>query len=283
MPYQAQVLLDSLSPAGHRLTTFVLRFPRFVLPEFNTHRMFSRNASSSRAIPTTKLMQQLRDEPVEPVEWGRNRAGMQAREPLSSDEAATARAVWLEARDAALAHAEQLRVLGVHKQIVNRVLEPWMWTSVIVSATTYENYFTLRCHPDAQPEIKRLADLMREAYGCSMPCPVAAGDWHLPFVTGPDDLALPLDTQRKVSVARSARVSYLNHAGARDIDADLTLYQRLLDAGHWSPFEHVAMATDEDGVFNNFSGWQAYRWQMEQAHRMEMASSVDEPVAAPDV
>ena len=153
MAYHAEVLLDSVNPAGQRLTTFVLRFPRFVLSEFNTHRMFSRNASSSRAIPTTKLMQQLREDPVVPVEWGRNQAGMQAREVLDAVAASAAEAEWLAARDAALAHAEQLRAIGAHKQIVNRVLEPWMWTSVIVSSTTYDNFFTLRCHPDAQPEI----------------------------------------------------------------------------------------------------------------------------------
>jgi thymidylate synthase ThyX len=276
VPYQADVLLDSLSPAGHRLTTFVLRFPRFVLPEFNTHRMFSRNASSSRAIPTTKLIQQLRDDPVEPVEWGRNQAGMQARDVLPAAEAAAAAAVWHEARESALRHAEQLRAIGVHKQIVNRVLEPWMWASVIVSATTYENFFTLRCHPDAQPEIKRLADLMRDAYRASTPTPKAAGEWHLPFIRDVDDLALPLEVQKKVSVARAARVSYLNHAGTRDIDADLVLHQRLLDAGHWSPFEHVAMATDDDAAFNNFVGWQAYRWQMEQERLMHMAPAAVE-------
>ena len=276
MPYQADVLLDSVSPAGHRLTTFVLRFPRFVLPEFNTHRMFSRNASSSRAIPTTKLMQQLREDPVEPVAWGRNQAGMQAREELSAEESRAAAAVWHDARESALRHAEQLRALGVHKQIVNRVLEPWMWASVIVSSTTYDNFFTLRCHPDAQPEIKRLADLMRAAYEASAPVNVASGGWHLPFIDGPDDRALPLDVQKQVSVARAARVSYLNHAGARDVDADLVLHQRLLDAGHWSPFEHVAMATDGHQPFNNFVGWQAYRWQMERDRLMEMAPSTVE-------
>ncbi len=276
MPYQADVLLDSLSPGGHRLTTFVLRFPRFVLPEFNTHRMFSRNASSSRAIPTTKLMQQLREDPVEPVAWGRNQAGMQAREELSAGESLAAAAVWHDARESALRHAEQLRALGVHKQIVNRVLEPWMWASVIVSSTTYDNFFTLRCHPDAQPEIKRLADLMRAAYEASAPAPVGAGGWHLPFIDGPDDRAMPLDVQKRVSVARAARVSYLNHAGARDVDADLVLHQRLLEAGHWSPFEHVATATDGHQAFNNFVGWQAYRWQMERDRLMEMAPSTVE-------
>jgi thymidylate synthase ThyX len=273
VPYQADVLLDSRSPGGHRLTTFVLRFPRFVLPEFNTHRMFSRNASSSRAIPTAKLIEQLQDDPVEPVEWGRNRAGMQARELLSADQAAAAREAWHAARGAAMSHAEQLRAIGVHKQIVNRVLEPWMWASVIVSATTYDNFFTLRCHPDAQPEIKRVADLMRSAYEQSRPREVETGAWHLPFIEGHEDLALPEETQRKVAVARAARVSYLNHVGGRDIEADLALHQRLLDGGHWSPFEHVAMATDGDAAFNNFTGWQAYRWQMEQAHRLQVAPS----------
>ena len=270
MAYHAEVLLDSVNPAGRRLTTFVLRFPRFVLPEFNTHRVFSRNASSSRAIPTPKLMQQLRDDPVLPVEWGRNQSGMQARDVLGDDAARQAAAEWLAARDAALAHAEQLRATGVHKQIVNRVLEPWMWASVIVSSTTYENFFTLRCHADAQPEIKRLADLMREDYTASTPMARAAGEWHLPF-TGPDDDGLPVEERKQVSMARCARVSYLTHVGTRDIAADRQLHQRLLDAGHWSPFEHVAMAAPDDRPFNNFRGWQAYRHQMEQARLLVMS------------
>lgn len=269
MAYHAEVLIDSVNPAGQRLTTFVLRFPRFVLSEFNTHRMFSRNASSSRAIPTTKLMQQLREDPVLPVEWGRNQSGMQARTVLDPDAARAAEEQWLKARDAALAHAEQLREIGVHKQIVNRVLEPWMWTSVIVSSTTYDNFFTLRCHPDAQPEIKRLADLMRAAFGASTPVPRQAGDWHLPFV-GPDDDALSIQERQQVSVARCARVSYLTHVGTRDIDADKRLYRQLLEAGHWSPFEHVAQAAADTTRFNNFSGWQAYRHQMEQARTLVM-------------
>jgi thymidylate synthase ThyX len=268
--YHAEVLLDSVNPAGQRLTTFVLRFPRFVLSEFNTHRMFSRNASSSRAIPTTKLMQQLRDDPVLPVEWGRNQSGMQAHDVLDAEAARQAEAGWLAARDGALVHAEQLRATGVHKQIVNRVLEPWMWASVIVSSTTYDNFFTLRCHADAQPEIKRLADLMREAYTASVPTPRAAGAWHLPF-TGPDDDLLSVEERKQVSVARCARVSYLTHVGTRDIAADRQLHQRLLDAGHWSPFEHVAMAAPDARAFNNFSGWQAYRHQMEQARLLVMS------------
>jgi len=268
--YLAEVLLDSVNPAGHRLTTFVLRFPRFVLSEFNTHRMFSRNASSSRAIPTNKLMQQLRDDPVLPVEWGRNQAGMQAHQLLDAESALAAEAAWLGARDAALAHAEQLRATGVHKQIVNRVLEPWMWASVVVSATTYENFFSLRCHADAQPEIKRLAELMRTALQASAPVARAAGEWHLPFVDA-DDGELSIETRKQVSVARCARVSYLTHIGTCDIEADKLLHQRLLEAGHWSPFEHVAVADAGRQRFNNFDGWQAYRHQMEQARTLVMS------------
>jgi len=270
--YHAEVLLDSVNPVGQRLTTFVLRFPRFVLPEFNTHRMFSRNASSSRAIPTAKLMQQLREDPVVPVEWGRNQSGMQARELLDADAARAAEAEWLRARDAALAHAEHLRAIGVHKQIVNRVLEPWMWASVIVSSTTYDNFFTLRCHPDAQPEIKRLADLMRMAFAASAPVLRAAGEWHLPYV-GDEDAGLPIEERKQVSVARCARVSYLTHVGTRDTEADIRLYQQLLDAGHWSPFEHVAVATADGTRFNNFNGWQAYRHQMEQARTLVLSEA----------
>ena len=263
MPYHAEVLLDSVNPTGQRLTTFVLRFPRFVLSEFNTHRMFSRNASSSRAIPTTKLMQQLREDPVIPVEWGRNQSGMQAREVLDADAGRAAEAAWLGARDAALAHVEQLRATGVHKQIVNRVLEPWMWASVIVSSTTYDNFFTLRCHPDAQPEIKRLADLMRAAFevvhahAARRRASGTCRSW------APTTATCRSSERKQVSVARCARVSYLTHVGTRDIAADKVLHQRLLDAGHWSPFEHVAVAAPDDGAvqqLQRLAGLSVTRW-----------------------
>ena len=111
---------------------------------------------------------------------------------------------------------------------------------------------------------------MRAAFAASSPVVRTAGEWHLPFV-GTDDGALSIEERKQVSVARCARVSYLTHVGTRDVAADKVLHQRLLDAGHWSPFEHVAVAAAAAERFNNFSGWQAYRHQMEQARTLVMS------------
>lgn len=264
MPYRAEVLLDSVSPANARLTTFVLTYPRFVHAELLTHRVFSRNASSSRAIPVKKLIDQVADEPVLPVWWGRNQPGMQARDELDAEMKATAQAIWLEQRDGAVAAARRLAELGSHKQIVNRILEPWMWITVVLSGTTFDNFFWLRCHQDAQPEIRTLAELMREAYRASAPRPLAVGEWHLPFLRD-EDRRLPLEAQRKVAVARCARVSYLTHFGVRDVEKDLELHDRLLVDQHLSPFEHVAMACGEPLCDGNFTGWRQYRSLIQSA------------------
>ncbi|MGH9160975.1 MAG: hypothetical protein ACRD2X_13445, partial [Vicinamibacteraceae bacterium] len=137
-------------------------------------------------------------------------------------------------------------------------LEPWMWITVVLSGTTYENFFALRCHPDAQPELRTLAEMMRDAYEQSTPQPVPAGGWHLPFM-GDDDRALPPEAQRKIAVARCARVSYLTHFGQRDIEKDVDLYERLLADRHMSPFEHVATARADAVPDGNFVGWKQYR------------------------
>ena len=145
MAYTARVLLDSVSPAGVRLTTLEVTFPRFVLAEFNTHRVFSRSSASSRAVPTSKLIERVEDDPVLPIEWGRNKAGMSAAELLSGDEETEAKRLWLEARDAAVMVARQLHELKVHKQALNRLLEPFLWHTVIVTSTEWENF--LSCAP----------------------------------------------------------------------------------------------------------------------------------------
>jgi len=138
--YNARVLLDSTSPAGIRLTTLEVTFPRFVLAEFNTHRLFSRNSASSRAIPTSKLIERVLKDPAIPLEWGKNKAGMSASDVLSPDLAQEAEHVWLGARDAAVANAQRLLDLDVHKQELNRLLEPFLWHTVIVSATEWKNF-----------------------------------------------------------------------------------------------------------------------------------------------
>ena len=176
------MLLDSLSESGVRLTTMEVTFPRFVLAEFNTHRVLSRNSASSRAIPTSRIIDRVEVDPVLPVEWGRNQAGMSASDVLTEQEIEEGKAVWLAARDAVVAQARHLQELHVHKQVVNRILEPWMWHTVIVTATEWSNFFELRCAPNAQPEIREAALQMRRALEGSRPQRVAAGQWHLPLI-----------------------------------------------------------------------------------------------------
>lgn len=253
--YNAEIILDSMNEAGNRLTTFEVTYPRFVHAEFMTHRMFSRNAASSRAIPNEKLRDRIAFDPVLPVYWGQNQSGMQASQEI--DDCDEANEIWLHARDVMLRSSETLAKLGVHKQICNRLLEPWMWITVIVTATDYENFFHLRCHPDAQPEIQKIAYMMRDLYYANSPRLLQAGMWHTPYIQ-PDE-ALSQSETLQVSVARCARVSYLTHDGKREIGADLKLFDRLQTSGHWSPFEHVAKSLSTPERSGNFTGWFQYR------------------------
>ena len=181
--YVAEIVADSLSPDDVRLTTMYLRFPRFVLAELNTHRVFSRNAASSRAISIQTRINEVRANPVIPYEWGAASRSMAASYTISPSLASDARAAWLSARDAAIDAATAMQRLGVHKQVVNRLLEPFAWVDVILSGTDWASFFTLRCASDAQPEIRYLACLMREAYDASPPRICRYGTWHIPLLS----------------------------------------------------------------------------------------------------
>lgn len=262
--FAARVLADSVSPAGVRLTTLEVRFPRFILAEVNTHRTFSRNSASSRAVPTKKMIERVLENPAMPVEWGVNKAGMSASEILTEEQAELAKEEWLRARDSAVQHVRALQELNVHKQVINRILEPYMWHTVIITATEWENFFTLRLAENAQPEIRVAARLMFDAKAASDPKAVGLGAWHLPLVQD-DERALPIAVLKKVSAARCARVSYLTHDGKRDIEKDIELCQRLLSDRHMSPFEHVAMPSNDGAFHANFRGWLQMRKELELA------------------
>lgn len=265
MSYSCKIVADSLSPAGVRLTTFEITFPRMVLAEFNTHRMFSRNSASSRAIPIEKQLARVMEDPFIPVYWGKNQKGMQASEELSEADQKQAVIAWLKARDRAIEVVNQLNALDVHKQTVNRLLEPFMWHTVIVTATEWSNFFNLRANPMAQPEIQNIAYDMLSTYNEGRPTQLVEGQWHLPYAQPGELEELGADQLVKLCAARCARVSYLTHDGKRDISADFTLYDRLVDGGHMSPLEHPARPmTDDDrkqyGEFKgNFRGWVQHR------------------------
>jgi thymidylate synthase ThyX len=257
-----------------------LTFPRFVLAEFNTHRMFSRNAASSRAIPVEKMIEQVEKNPVIPIHWGKAQKGMQAYEVLNEQDAGDAKYHWVLAGLEAVHSARKLLGLGLHKQIVNRILEPWMWITVIVTGNegAWNNFFALRCHHEAEPHIQKIAGIAREVRSQSIPQKLFAGQWHLPLIGFIDDdgvderLTWPDAIQVKVSVGRCARVSYLTHLGTRDVQADIDLHDRLLASKHFSPFEHVAQSVHYSGLEleGNFGeGWVQYRKTLKEEYQCQ--------------
>lgn len=259
---KATVIADSVHPeTGTRITTFELVYPRFIHSEFMTHRVFNRNASSSRAIPTAKFIEQVRNEPVMPSHWGKNQKGMQAEEELTPLEIVDATFAWKQAATSAAIYAEILRRGQVHKQIVNRILEPFTHIRVVVTSTSWANFYGLRDHKDAQPEIRELAKAMRKAQEESSPKTLSYGHWHLPYITHSDrvgaynfckcnrvtrdepSIAEMYGLLLKVSAARCARASYNNFEGRPStIEEDLGLFAKLVENQpiHASPTEHQA-------------------------------------------
>lgn len=258
----ATVVADSVQADGKRLTTLQLRYPRFIHSEFMTHRVFSRNASSSRAIPVARILADLEEDPVIPIDFGRNGRGMQAHGSLDGDTQSQARQIWLDGMRHAVETARKLADLGVHKQHANRVTEPYAWINVVVTSTKFQNFYNLRDNRQAQPEIVKLAQDMRKAVTCGRPRTLIEGEWHLPYVTLEEVKSLPYGTCLKASVARCARVSYALHDGAAtDLDKDSRLYDDLLFQRHFSPFEHQATPDLwRRGMGGNLgSGWIQYR------------------------
>ena len=244
----------------------------------------SRNAASSRAIPVSKMLSRVFENPATPEWWGKNQKGMQAAEELDLDARAKAEKLWWGLRRIAHDHSSMLSDIGLHKQITNRILEPWLTIVVVITATEWDNFYHLRLDALAQPEFRILAERMLTAHNASEPRALRYGEWHLPFIS--EDEKLDLDGRSdfelwlpaiKASVARCARVSTLNHDGsAPDQAADLALHDRLLAAHHVSPFEHQARPADPFDVdmtltpqedlrrlaryrSGNFVGWHQYR------------------------
>ena len=260
--FNAKVLADSTNCCDNRLTTMELTYPRFIHSEFMTHRMFSRNAASSRAIPVEKMIEQVDSNPVIPIHWGKAQKGMQAYEVLGADEQFECRYEWLATRVAAIHSVRYLLGLGLHKQIANRLLEPWMWITVIATGNegAWNNFFALRCHHEAEPHIQKIAEMAREVRSQSTPQKLSDGQWHLPLIGFEGDELLSVEDQVKVSVGRCARVSYLTHSGTRDVQADIDLHDRLLASKHFSPFEHVARSGKHTGDGGNLGyAWTQYR------------------------
>lgn len=267
----AKIVCDSISQACKRITTFELEYPRFIHSEVLTHRALSKNSASSRAIPVSVTIKSILDDPAMPVHWGKNQAGMSAKEEVDDATKHTCKWLWLEARDQAIASVKQLVELGLHKQIANRILEPWVHMKVVATATDWDNFFHLRLHQDAQPEIHELAKEMWKARLASTPKVLDKGEWHLPYVDDsytiiPDgivaegDLELHLEDAIKLSASLCAQISY--RKSDESIEKALSIYERLVGSvpKHSSPFEHQAEPMyNPDIPSGNFRGWTQYR------------------------
>ena len=278
MTISVKIICDSRY-GGDRLTTMELKYPRFIHAEFMTHRVFTRNASSSRAIPIQRQIDMIKEDTAMPIPWCKNQSGMQAREELTGQDLEDAKKLWLMARDEAIATAQGFIQVGAHKQIVNRILEPFSHITVLVTSDSWGNFFALRDHPDAQPEIRELARVMKAAMETSTPKSLGLGEWHLPYLDDEDlaninnHMAESSITRHKpnkwdvcimacaVSAARCARVSYLTHDRKRPtLEEDMNLFYRLAHANppHMSPCEHQAHPCREPSE-GNFRRWSQFR------------------------
>lgn len=276
---RAKIIADSRCLiSGKRITTMELRYPRIIHAEFMTHRVFSRNASSSRAIPVAKLIEEARNETAMPVRFGANQRGMQdtggdydqwvdnwERVSDLDPQMVSPEEAWKMAAEAAAKAAEAFNDAGFHKQVANRLLEPFTHINVVATSTNWANFYGLRCHADADPTMKALADAMWDAHQASTPTVLTRFDWHLPYITDRDREMLVTDQLLIASAARCARVSYNKHDGSSpSYEDDLALYEKLVTAElvHASPLEHQALP-DPDGIsrelWGNFDGFIQFR------------------------
>lgn len=282
MKINAKVIKDSVSPTGIRLTTIEATMHRFVLAEFNTHRVFSRNSASSRAIPVEKTLANVSGSPALPLVWACEQPGMQGGTELEGFDLEDAQRLFEDVHSYTIDKIASYLIMHpekssrLHKSLINRLLEPFMYQVVVVTSTEWEGFFEQRCHPDAQPEIRAVANAMRDAYNKSLPSIVHIGEWHLPYIDIEDmreaekaQFELNMSVQnilQRQSVARCARVSTLAHDGKKSIEADLNLFNRLVTAKppHASPLEHVATPASwyvvkENDTLGNFNGWHQLR------------------------
>jgi len=260
----AKIVADSISLSGKRITTFVLHYHRYLLAEFNTHRVFSRSTASSRAIPISKTVQAAMQDPAMPAVWMKNKPGMQATEEMDPEASKQVELIWRNLAIHTAKEVQKMADLGLHKQTANRPLEWTQYSTTIVTATEWDNFFGLRTHSDAQPEFQVLANAMFKVYCQSEPTQLDADSWHLPLISSDEHTRFNQENLKKFSAARCARVSTLNHDGSQpDPNKDLSLHDRLLNSGHMSPFEHqAAQLNDSYTKAGNFVGWYSYRYSL---------------------
>lgn len=259
--YDVRVILASVNPWAEKIATIVARYPRFIHSELMTHKDPSRNASSSRAIPFKTMLRITRKEMAAPLFWGANQPGMQAQEELTGFARWAAVFLWHLTGHIVLSMAWLMSFTKVHKQIINRMIEPWTYINVQITCTNW-SWLDLRMDPAAQPEFQVLARSIQEALDNAFYQPLKVGEWHLPWVQNQqDEQGLPLSDKKLISSARSARLSYTPIGEVkRNFIKDLKLATGLLEQYHLSPFEH--QATPKKGRHANFTGWLNQRTEL---------------------
>lgn len=252
--YEVKIIKHSISEAGKEIITFECTYPRYIHAEVMTHRRLSRNSSSSRAIPVEKMIQDVKENPVGFIFWGKNKRGMSAKEELSGFKLDLAKFIWNGMAKLSCYAATLLTKIGLHKQNVNRMLEPYSRIKVVMTGTDWNNFFHLRDHKDAQPEIRHLAVLMNNLKKKSVPQLLQKGQWHLPYVDSKDEKHL------KLSTSLCAQVSF------RTLDDDCGKTERIWNTlvvnepVHASPTEHQATPLEDPTEPNgNFFGWLQHR------------------------
>lgn len=279
----ATMLAHSVTSSGNaEVATLVLEYPRYIHSELMTHRVFSRNASSSRAIPIEAMIEQVVGNTTMPM-WTRKQKGMQGKLVTDIRTINDANALWESAARAAISHAQGLEKLGIHKQNANRLLEPFQHIRVIVTATEWENFLNLRNHEDAQPEIRALAREILCELSNSVPMELGREDWHLPFVItkrtaeGTQYLSqegdvLTLEQAKMISASCCAQVSYRKEDASLEKAQDI--YARLVGSvpRHYSPFEHQCRPISyTDKAKGNLIGFHQLRTDIESASTQEQA------------
>lgn len=273
---KAEIICDSKNEFGDRITTFILTFPRYLLAEINTHRMLSRNSASSRAIRFEKMVKSVMENPFIPYRWQKDHAGMQGTEYFTDDEVKQFKLVedHLEARNNAIMWARRQNSKGVTKQLCNRLIEPFMYHTCLLTGTEFENFFALRAHDAAEIHFGILAEEMLKALNESEPKQLNAGEWHIPFgdtfdwemlsSIAKDRLGWPEsipprglnnknlwdETIQKLKIElatfRCAQISYITHENEMPYIEMLAKHDRLVAQGHMSAFEHCARAMNEE-------------------------------------
>lgn len=265
---QVEVILASASITGSPpIYTIRMRYPRPIHGEIMTHRVFGRNARSSRAVPVRTMLGEVQTKPYVPWHWLKNKPGMQGTEPLTPVEIEAAERIWLNARDCAVDAVENLfdpEGLNIHKQNPNRLLEPFSWIDTLITSTDWANFLWLRQHHAAEPHLQDLANLVAEAKKNCMVQHLTEGEWHLPYITEEEKAGYHSSVLLKLSAARCARISYKPFNGDSTMKAELDRYNLLVtdERVHASPLEHQAKpdtmiggAWTEPQFHGNLTGW----------------------------